>query len=89
MRAAPDHPAPVHVVPRVARIHAPHVRAQRNRIAERVHLLVVEVVVALRVCAQLGVIRLGRKHEWRAAAPAAHELGGDELLLLWRLTVLA
>ena len=47
--AATDHAAAIHVRRRVAGIHAAHVRAERNRISVRVHLLVVEVVVALRI----------------------------------------
>ena len=74
---------------RVARIHAPDVRAERDRIAVRVHLAVVEVVVALQVGAERRVVLLGRQHERRAAAPAAHQLRRDQLLLLRRLAVLA
>src|ERR1700722_1168334 len=34
-RPPPDHPSPVHIVPGVARIHPPNVRAKRDRIAVR------------------------------------------------------
>ena len=44
--AAADHPAAVHVVRGVARVQAPGVRSQRAGVAVRIHLLVVEVVVA-------------------------------------------
>ena len=36
-----------------------------------------------------GIVLVGREHERRAAAPAAHQLGRDQLLLLRRLAVLA
>src|SRR6202040_4071526 len=47
--AAADHAAAVHIVRRIAGIHSPHVRAEWYRIAMRIHLLIVEVVVALRI----------------------------------------
>ena len=47
--AATDHAAAIHVRGGVARIHAAHVRAQWNRISMRIHLLVVEVIVPLRI----------------------------------------
>ena len=87
--AATNHSAAVHVRRRVARIHPPHVRAERNGIAERVHFLVIKVVIPLRIRSERRVIPFGREHERRAAAPAAHQLRGDKLLLLARRTVLA
>ncbi len=86
--AAADHAAPVHVRGRVARIHAPDVRAERHGIPVRVHLLVVEVVVPLRVGPERRIVLVRRQHERGAAAPAAHELRGDEFLFLRRLAVL-
>ena len=87
-RPSPDHPAPVHVVPRVARIYPANVRAKRDRIAVRVHLLVVEVVVALHVGAQRRIVFFRREHERRSAAPAPHQLGRDQFLLLGSVAVL-
>ena len=56
----------------------------------RVQLLVGEVVVPLHVGARAsGSSLLGREHERRAAAPAAHQLGGDQFLLFGGLAVLA
>ncbi len=55
----------------------------------RVHLLVGEVVISLRVGAELGIVFFGREHERRAAAPAPHQLGGDQFLLLRSVAVLA
>ena len=63
--------------------------AERDRIAVRVHLLVVEVVVSLRIGPKLGIVLVGREHERRAAAPAAHQLGRDQFLLLRGVAVLA
>src|ERR1700730_10389498 len=47
--AATDHAAAIHVRRSVAGVHSAHVRAERHRIAMRIHLLVVEVVVPLKV----------------------------------------
>ena len=47
--STPDHAAPVHVRGRITGIHTPAVRAERHRIAVRIHFLVVEIVVPLRV----------------------------------------
>ena len=52
---------PIHVRGRVARIHPPDVRAQRNGIAERIHFLVVEVVVSLHVRPSAGSSLSGAK----------------------------
>src|SRR6185312_10644041 len=79
--AAPDHLVTVHVVGRVARVHATDVRTQRGGIAARVLRLVVEVVVALGICAQCWIVLLSRENEWSATAPATHHLRRDELLL--------
>ena len=87
--AASDHPATVHVVRGVARVEPPRVRTQRTCIAEGVHLLVVVVVVAHGICAQLGVVLVGCQHQRGPAAPAAHELGGQQLLVVRRFGVLA
>ena len=87
--AAADHAAAVHVRGGVAGIHAADVRAERHRIAMRVLLLVVEVVVALQIRAQRRIVFVGRQHERRAASPAAHQLRRHEFLLLGRLAVLA
>src|SRR6476646_755126 len=46
---AADHAAAVHVCRGVARVHSAHVRAERHRVAMRIHFLIVEVVVPLQV----------------------------------------
>ena len=86
---SPDHPAAVHVVPCIARIHPPNVRAKRHGVAVRVQLLVGEVVITQHVGPKFGIVSLGREHERRAAAPAPHQLGRDQFLLLRGVTVLA
>ena len=87
--AAADHASSVHVRCRVAGIHAPYMRAERYRIAMRIHFLVVEIVVALRVGAQHRIVFLGCQCEWCAAAPAPHELRCDQLLFFMCVAVLA
>ena len=87
-RPSPDHPAPVHVVRGVARIYPANVRAERDRIAMRIRLLIGEVVVALHVGAERRIVFFGREHERRPAAPAPHQLGRDQLLLLRSIAVL-
>jgi len=87
--AAADHAAAAHIVRRVAGIHAPHVRAERHRIAMRIHLLIVEVVVALRIGTERRIVLVGCQHQWCAAAPAAHQLCRNQLLFFGRLAVLA
>ena len=62
--------------------------AERDRISVRVHFLIVEVVVSLRIGPKLGIVLVGREHERRAAAPAPHQLGGDQFLLLRGVAVL-
>src|ERR1700731_1748688 len=64
--AAADHAAAVHIVRRVAGIHSPHVRAERYRIAMRIHLLIVEVVVALRIGTERRIVLVGCQHQWCA-----------------------
>ena len=57
-------------------------RAERKRIPERIHLLVVEVVVAHRIRTELGIVGLRCQHQWRTAAPSSHELRGEQFLFL-------
>src|SRR5262245_10249620 len=82
--AAPDDSTPVHVVPGVAEIHAPDVGAERRRVPLRVHLCVIEVVVALWIGRELGIVLRGRQRQRCAAAPAAHQLRRDQLLAFRR-----
>src|SRR6202048_956722 len=63
--AAADHAAAVHIVRRVAGCHAADVRAERHRIAMRVHLLIVEVVVALWIRTERRVVLVGCQHQRR------------------------
>src|SRR5688572_4976410 len=78
VRSAATNDAPtIHVHGGVARVHAPDVGAEWDRVAVRVHLSVIEVVVALWIRRQLGVVLRWRKHERCAAAPPAHQLRRD------------
>src|SRR5881397_4105590 len=54
-----------------------------------VHFLIVKVIGPLHVSAELRIIFVRRQHKRCAAAPAAHELCCDELLLLRRLSMLS
>ena len=81
---AADDAAAIHVHGRVARVHAPDMGTEWDGVAVRVHLSVIEVVVALRVRSKLRVVLRWREHERCAAAPPAHQLRGDQFLLLRR-----
>ena len=85
---AANHPVPVHVVRSVARVEASRVRSQRASIPVRIHLLIVEVVVAHTVRAQLGIVLIRCQHQRGTAAPAAHELRGEQFLIVRRVGVL-
>ena len=87
--AAANHSALVHVGRRVARIHAADVSAERHGVAMRVHLLVVEVVVPLPIGAEGGIVMLRRQDQRSAASPPPHQLGGDQLLFVRRVSMLA
>jgi hypothetical protein len=63
--------------------------AERHGVAERILVLVVEVVVPLRIGAHRRIVLVGTAHEGSDAAPAVHELRGEQLLTLGRLAVLA
>src|SRR5438876_436013 len=65
---APDHLPPVHVHCGIARVHAPDVRTERTAIAVRVHLCVIEIIVALRISTELWIVLIGREDK-RSAAP--------------------
>jgi hypothetical protein len=85
----PDHSPTIHVVRRVARIQPTGVRAERAHIAERIHLLVVEVVVAHGICAEFRVILVRRQHQPRTTAPPAHELRRNQPLVIRGYRILA
>ena len=85
---AANHPAAAHIRGRVTWIHAAHVRAQGNRITVRVHLRIVEIVVPLRIGAELRVVFFGREHQGSAAAPAAHQFRRYQFLLFVCIAVL-
>ena len=65
----------------VARVHAPDMGAKRAFEALRVVVVVQEIVAAIRVSGQLGVIALGSERERRTTAPAAHDLRRQQVLL--------
>ena len=91
-RAAPDDAVDVHVREDrqlgVARVHPPHVRAERHLPAVRIGGIG-EVVVPPRVRAELRVVLRRRERQRRAAAPAPHQLRREQLPLLLRPGVLA
>ena len=87
--SATYHAAPIHVRRRVTRVHSANVRAKRYCITVWIHFLIVKVIGPLHVSAELRIIFVRRQHKRCAAAPAAHELCCDELLLLRRLSMLS
>ena len=85
-RAPPNHPVQAHVdaafvIERIARIRAPGVRAGRALEATRI-VAVEEVVVALRVGAELGIVALRGERQRRPALPASDHLRAEQRLLL-------
>jgi hypothetical protein len=90
--AAPDDPADVDVAEdlqlRRPRVHPADVRAQRRVQSARV-VGVVEVVDAVGVLAERRVVACRRQRERRAAAPAADELGRQQLPVLCGARVVA
>src|SRR5215217_3671906 len=54
--------------------------SKRNGIALRVHSCVIEVVIALVISSECGIVLLGRQNERSSAAPASHQLRCDQLL---------
>src|SRR6266550_3967867 len=72
----------------VARIHAPHVAAQRLPFALRI-TGVREIVISLRIFAQHRIVLYRRERQWRAATPAPDEFRRQQLALIVGLTVLS
>src|SRR5436309_14047555 len=64
-------------------------RTMRYCITVWFNFLIVKVIDQLHVSAELRSIFVRRQHKRCAAAPAAHELCCDELLLLRRLSMLS
>src|SRR3954463_7666653 len=87
--AAADHLAPLHVGGGVAWVHPPNVRTERNGITVRVHLGIIEVIVALGIGGERRIVLFRRKNERSPTAPAAHQFRGNEVLLLKRPAVLS
>jgi hypothetical protein len=80
--AAADHLPALHVLGSVTRVHPPDMGADRTAITMRVGFLVQKIVRSLRIPAQGRVVFVGRKHQWRAASPASHQLGRQQFLLV-------
>ena len=70
----------------VARIHPPHVAAERHLPAVRIGG-VGEVVVSQRVGAERRVVSVRRERQRGAAAPAPHQLRREQLALVVGLSV--
>ena len=64
-------------------------RAQRNCVTVRIHLFVVEVVVPLRIGAELWIVFVRSEYEWGSASPTSHQLCGDQFLFVGCAAVLA
>src|SRR3954452_1522515 len=88
-RPASDQAATFHVRGRVPRVHAADVGPEGHGVAEGVGHLVIEVVVAPRVGPEARVGPRRRQDERGPAPPPAHELGGEEFLLLGRPAIRA
>src|SRR5688500_216354 len=84
---APDHPVYARETGdlSVARVAAPDVRAARSLKSYRVVCFKKEIVIAMWVCAQRGVVVKRTKRERRTATPAAHHFRRQQLLRLWSI----
>src|SRR4051812_40493287 len=56
--------------------------SKRDGIALRVHFSIIEIVVALVISSECGIVLLGRQNERSSAAPASHQLRRDQFLAL-------
>src|SRR3954451_6804295 len=81
-RTTTNHSSSLHVRRSIAGIHAPNMCSKRNGIALRVHFSVIEVVIALVISSECGIVLLGCQNERGSAAPASHQLRRDQLLAL-------
>ena len=72
----------------IAWVHPAHVAAERHLFAVRI-VGISEVVVPLRVLAERGVVLDRRKRQWRAAAPPADQLRGQQLTFFVRLSIVS
>src|ERR1700722_9547239 len=71
------------VLQSVARIHTSNVRTERAHQPLRV-IRVTENVVAIGVCAQLGIVTFRGEHQRCTTAPSAHHLRCDQFLFFRR-----
>ena len=81
-RAPTNHPSPLHVRRSIAGIHAPNMCSERNGIALRVHFCVIEVVIALVISSERGIVLVRRQNKRSSAAPASHQLRCNQFLAL-------
>ena len=90
--AAPDDAMDVHVREHrhlgIAWVHPAHMAAERRLLAIRI-VGISEVVVPLRVLAERRVVLHRREGQWRAAAPTAEELRGQQLTFFVGLRIVA
>ena len=88
--AAADHAVQPHHARHgsVARIGTTDVRARRRAVPDRV-VTVVELVVAARIGAELGIVVQRTARQGGTAAPAAHHLRRDQLLVVTVARVVA
>src|SRR3984893_8206776 len=72
----------------IARIHTPHVRADRTLQSAPI-IPITEDVVPVSVRSQTGVVMFGSEHKRCPAAPSADHLRGDQLFFFRRRGLLA
>src|SRR2546425_361466 len=72
----------------ITRVHSSDVRAERAGVTMWVHLPKIEIIRALIVTCEFGIVLLWSEDQWSTASPSPHELRCDQLLFVLCLAML-